>query len=116
MVPIPIPNQFYLEPIQIWNQFQWKNRFHWWIWKWAPQYESGKIGKFSEQIGLKGCKWFGLIAPDTESLESIPILEPILVVEPIPVVDPIPPVPILALHEVNTIPIPIPKKMESQQR
>ena len=37
-------------------------------------------------------------------------------VEPIPVVDPIPPLPILALHEVNTIPIPIPIKMESQQR
>ena len=37
-------------------------------------------------------------------------------VEPIPVVDPIPPVPILAFYEVDTIPIPIPKKMESQQR
>ena len=41
---------------------------------------------------------------------------PILVVEPIPDVDSIPPIPILPLYEVNTIPIPIPKKMESQQR
>ena len=52
---------------------------------------------------------FSLNAPGTESLEPIPIVEPILVVEPIPVVDPIPPVPILALCELNTIPIPIKK-------
>ena len=74
------------------------------------------MDKIQNKIGLKGCKWFSLNGPGTESLEPIPIVEPILVVEPIPVVDPIPPVPILALHEVNTIPIPIPKKMESQQR
>ena len=23
VVPIPILNQFYIEPVQIWNQFQW---------------------------------------------------------------------------------------------
>ena len=67
-------------------------------------------------MGLKGCKWFSLNAPGTESLEPIPIVVPILVVEPIPDVDSILPIPILPLYEVNTIPIPIPKKMESQQR
>ena len=72
--------------------------------------------KFQNKIGLKACKWFSLNAPGTESLEPIPIVVPILVVEPIPDVDSIPPIPILPLYEVNTIPIPIPKKMESQQR
>ena len=61
-----------------------------------------KLGNLLKKIGLKGCKWFGLIAPGTESLE------------PIPVVDPIQPVPIPALYEANIIPVP--KKMESQQR
>ena len=72
--------------------------------------------KFQSKIAFKGWKWFSLNGPDTESLEPIPIVEPILVVEPIPVVDPIPPVPIPALYVANTIPIPILKKMESQQR
>ena len=83
---------------------------------WPPSMKVQKMQIFLNKMGWKGCKWFSLNAPGTESLEPIPIVEPILVMELIPVVDPIPLVPILALCELITIPIPIPKKMESQQR